>query len=118
MNDLRDKRILYVEDDEMIRKTVGQFLRRRCKEVLEAANGIEGIKIFMDSDPDIIVTDIEMPLMNGLYMIEKIMEVNKGKPIIITTAYNDLEHTSPHARATIIKPIKKELLIDALINCD
>lgn len=117
MEILKARRILYVEDDEMIRKTVSQFLRRRCKEVLEAANGMEGFEIFKLYDPDIIVTDIEMPIMNGLDMIEKIIGMNNGKPIIVTTAYNDSKHMSPFARATIIKPIKKELLIEALVNC-
>ncbi|MBF0317081.1 MAG: response regulator [Nitrospirae bacterium] len=113
----KDKRLLYVEDDEIIRVNIAHFLRRRFKEVTEAENGRQGLNLYSPGTYDIVITDIEMPIMNGLKMIDKILEIDSTQRIIITTGYNDDEHKSKKACVNIIKPIIRETLLIELYRC-
>ncbi len=88
---LSDIRLLYVEDDEDIAEEISFFLKRRVKELYVAKDGQEGMELFTKYRPDVVVTDIQMPKMNGLEMIGKIREIDTGIPIIITSAYNDTD---------------------------
>ena len=65
---LKDLRILYVEDEDDVRRNAVEYLKRIAKEVLEAKDGKEAIKVWADEKPDIIITDISMPRLNGLDM--------------------------------------------------
>lgn len=114
---LKNIEILYVEDDELAREAVAKFLRRRCKEVYEADNGKTGLELYEKHRPDVVVTDVAMPIMNGLDMLNKILKIKESQPIIIVTAYNDDDHRSDRARLNMIKPIVKEDLLDAIIGC-
>ena len=65
---LRELTLLYVEDEEEIREQLSRFLRRRVGTLYTAANGKEGLEMFRQHQPDLVITDIEMPIMNGLEM--------------------------------------------------
>ncbi|MBF0344903.1 MAG: diguanylate cyclase [Nitrospirae bacterium] len=101
--------ILYVEDEEIIRNSVARFLKRRIKEIYLATNGREGIEMFKLNQPDIVVTDIRMPIMNGLDMAGEIKTINDETPVIITTAYNDEEYFLKAIDIGIDKYIKKPI---------
>ena len=81
--------ILYVEDDLDISEEISYFLKSQVSTFYLATNGEEGLALFKEFSPDIIITDIQMPKMNGLDMIEKIREENSDIPIIITSAFNE-----------------------------
>lgn len=83
--------VLYVEDEDEIRNVLARSLQRITKEVYLATNGIEGVEAFKKNSPDIVITDIKMPLMDGLAMSKEIKELNQSVPIIITTAFSDKE---------------------------
>lgn len=114
---LKATSILYVEDHELVRTSLAQLLRRRCREVFEAGNGEEGLELYRQHCPDIVVTDVEMPVMNGLEMIDLILRMNTTQPIIITTGYNDDDHKSDKVCANLVKPIEKDELLSAIIFC-
>ncbi|MBF0464329.1 MAG: response regulator [Nitrospirae bacterium] len=116
---LKTLTVLYVEDDPHIRGTVARFLKRRVAFVYEAQNGKEGLDIYIANEPaiDIVITDIQMPVMDGMAMIEKIQKTGKSQPIIITTAYNDEQHTSDTVCRNIIKPINLEYLAESILYC-
>lgn len=82
------KTILIVEDDKLFRESVGAMLRGEGHQVTEATNGQEGYDTALAGQPDLIITDIRMPEMDGLVMVEKIREDEWGKkvPIIILTS--------------------------------
>ncbi|MBF0338336.1 MAG: diguanylate cyclase [Nitrospirae bacterium] len=101
--------ILYVEDEEIIRTNVARFLKRRIKELYLATNGKEGIDLFRLKNPDIVVTDIRMPVMNGLDMAGEIKAINDDCPVIITTAYNDEEYFLKAIDIGVDKYIKKPI---------
>ncbi len=114
---IKDLRILYVEDDSIVREGIARFIRRRCKEVHVAENGKEGLELFKNTRPDIVITDVAMPVMDGLDMIKRIFEINEDQPIIITTAYNDSDHRSEKVCTNLIKPIVKEELLAEIARC-
>ncbi len=88
---LKDIRLLYVEDNKDISEEIAFFLKRRVKELFKVENGQEGMELFVKYRPDVVVTDIQMPKMNGLEMIGKIREIDAEVPVIITSAYNDTD---------------------------
>ncbi|MBF0519365.1 MAG: response regulator [Nitrospirae bacterium] len=114
---LKDITVLYVEDDAIVRIIIAKFMRRRCKAVFEAENGKAGVELYKQHEVDIVVTDLEMPVMNGFEMIGHILKIEREQPIIITTGYNDDEHTVIEACKHIIKPIDEEKLLNAIIDC-
>ena len=86
--------LLYVEDDETIREGFIHILKRIIKKtIIVAENGKEGLEKYSLYKPDVIITDIQMPKMNGLEMIEQIRKEDKDVQIIITTAFNDIQYT-------------------------
>jgi CheY-like chemotaxis protein len=64
-----------------------------------------------------VVTDLEMPVMNGMEMIRRIRALDDRIPIIITTAYDDEAHSCPEANRVIIKPIMFNELLDTIMEC-
>jgi signal transduction histidine kinase len=118
---LKTLTVLYVEDDASAREPAAKFLRRRVGTVITAANGVKGLEAFRTHPVDILVTDILMPEMDGLAMVEEIRKVQEHLPIIVTTAF---ERTDYLIRAIelsvdkyVLKPIASERLVGALLDC-
>lgn len=102
-------RLLYVEDEPLIRERVVSKLASRFKEVLQAANGAEGIELYEKHRPDIIVTDAMMPHMNGIEMIRTIRERDKEVKIVLLTALGDINKLSEAINAGIDGYVMKPL---------
>lgn len=84
-------KVLYVEDELDIQKITSDVLQSVCKEIICANNGVEAIELFEShGDFDIIVTDINMPKMDGITLIKKIREKDSTFPITITTAHTEV----------------------------
>jgi two-component system, cell cycle response regulator len=88
---LKNISILYVEDESDVREFTSKLLASLLKNVFAAENGQEGLDLYKENinNIDLIVTDINMPKMNGITMCEKIRELNKEIPIVVTSAHND-----------------------------
>lgn len=107
--------ILYVEDEKFTRMLVKKLLEKEELFVHEAANGVLGLKKFLEVKPDLVITDLAMPEMDGFEMISKIREYNLNIPIIITTAYREeAERVCNMVNACIYKPIIKDDLLHAI----
>lgn len=106
-----DLKLLYIEDDENIRTIFESFFRRRISDVYTAINGQDGFILFKELKPDLIVTDIEMPLLDGISMIKKIRELDENIPIIVTSAHSDKDYLmnliNLNVTRFVIKPIDK-----------
>lgn len=117
-NILKNFSILYVEDDASIREGLTDFLRRRSNCVYTAENGSEGLKAFVEYSPDIVVTDILMPVMDGLSMAQEIKRLNRDTPIIITTAFNEtdlfLKAIEIGVDKYVLKPLERNKLLQAI----
>lgn len=86
---LKEVTVLFVEDEADIREHLASILKRRVNALYTAVNGKEGIERFAEHKPDIVVTDITMPVMNGLEMAERIKKIDGQVPVIVITAYNE-----------------------------
>jgi two-component system, OmpR family, response regulator VanR len=117
-NMLKNFTVLYVEDDNIVRKNAVEYLSRIAKEVIQAKDGKEAITLYKTYKPDIIITDINMPRLNGIDMASYIRGEDKNVQIIIATAHSDTDYLLRAVELQlvkyIIKPITKEKLIEAL----
>lgn len=85
--------ILLIDDDESFGETLEIFLGGLGCKILRANNGKKGIEIFEHEHPDLVITDFKMPLMNGLQVIEQVKKSSSTVPIIMLTAFDDMEST-------------------------
>lgn len=97
-------KILYAEDEDIIREAVGKALGRVYGEIILCENGADAFKAFFDHSPDIVLSDIEMPVMNGKEFVSKIKE-RSSVPCVILTAYKDPEYLVACADETLFKPV-------------
>lgn len=117
-------KILIVDDEEVIRKGLCSMIKNSMIEefeFLEASNGKEAIEIVGKSKPDIIFTDIRMPYVNGLELIEWITKNIEAPPInVILSGYEDFKYAKEAirygVREYLLKPIDKQKVIELLTD--
>lgn len=114
----RAARILYVEDELIVRATMHKMLQSRYSTIYLADNGKEGLELFRTHRPDVVITDARMPGMDGLAMSKAIRAEDPNVPIIFVTAYEDVDFIEQTRQLgmtlTITKPILIGMLMDAL----
>jgi len=110
--------LLFVDDDEIIRTNYSAGLQKDFPTVYLASNGQEAFEIYTHKNIDIIISDLDMPIMDGVALVQKIRQTNKKIPIILLTSYSDsqtlLSVVDQKITAYLIKPIKKLELKSAL----
>ncbi len=110
--------LLYVEDEEGIRKNITEILKHFFKDTFVAKNAKEAYNLYETKRPDLIITDIKMPNETGIELIKKIRKRDSKVRVIITSAYTDLEYmleaTELHLVKYIVKPITEQKLFEAL----
>lgn len=87
---LEEFTLLYVEDNKDSQRAMKELLKNEVKELYQAYDGKEGFTLFLEKEPDIIITDINMPLESGLEMSKKIKEVSPDQIIILLTSLSDI----------------------------
>ena len=125
-NFLKYINVLYVEDESDVRELTSNILSKFLNNVVQAENGKEGLELFQkhnntpDSEfkIDLIITDINMPKMNGLEMIREIHNFDYSIPTVITTAHSDADFLKEaiqlRVRGYVTKPLKINDLIDTI----
>jgi DNA-binding NtrC family response regulator len=108
-------RILVVDDEELIRESIGFLLRKEGFTVEEAANGREAYKKILAEPFDIVLTDLEMPKMKGLELLEKISQLSPQTLVLIITAYGSLETAITALRHGAVDYILKPVEFDELL---
>jgi len=113
--------ILFVEDDLEIQKNMSKILSLLCNKVYVASNGLEAYEIFTNNVIHIIITDYEMPFINGYDLVLKIREISQNIPIIILSNYTDKEKLLKciplNLTSYLEKPIIYEKLLETLQLC-
>ena len=116
-----DISMLYVEDERVTREQVSRILQRIVTDLYICENGREALDIYLDKRPDIILTDIMMPLMNGLELAREIRKLNRDSQIIMLTAYSDTEYLveciSLGVNQYVQKPVDFAQLTSAIESC-
>ena len=102
-------KLLYVEDDAVSRLSVTELLDNFFDDVTVAIDGEDGLKKFKENDFDIILSDINMPKLNGVDMLTQIRKLDKDVSVVFLTANNDNEYLADAIRLSvdsfIIKPL-------------
>ncbi|EPJ0811753.1 butyrate response regulator transcription factor BumR [Campylobacter jejuni] len=108
--------ILVVEDEVKTRESMINILSERFSKVIGAQNGDEGLKKFKKFKPDLVITDIAMPIMDGLDMAREIKEISDDAPIVVLSAYSEKERLLRSIDIGIDKYLIKPVDIEELFK--
>lgn len=118
---LKTLTLLYAEDEEGIRKNIADSLRYYFKDVFEASNGEEAYLLYKEKAPNIIFSDIHMPVLDGIEFIKRIRQNDRITPVVMITAHTDKEYllqaVELHMEKYLVKPIELDLLFEVLAQC-
>ena len=114
----KELKVLYVEDDENLRLETTKIIERIFEKVDVASDGVDGFNAFTSTHYDLVITDIEMPRVDGIEMSRNIRAINKDTPIVVVSAYSNTDYFMDAIAIGIdyyiLKPIKMPRLIDTL----
>lgn len=120
-NIIKAESILYVEDDPSVQEPMSEILNYYCDTLYVASDGKEGLEFFKKYSPQIIVTDILLPYIDGMEMSKQIKQINEEVPIILLSAHNEIEYYKQALELKIesylIKPIVLKVLEHKLLSC-
>lgn len=120
-NSYKNIKILYVEDDEIARENGVEYLQNFFETIYEASDAIVALQLYEKYKPNIIITDIQMPKLNGLEFVKKIRQKDKKTQIIIITAFCDKDYLLKAIELQLvkylIKPVKEKEFEEALFLC-
>ncbi len=108
-------RILVVDDEQIIRDSISFILKKEGYTIEEAANGKAALDKITEQPYDVVITDIEMPVMQGIELLERVMQISPQTIVIIITAYGSLETAIAALRAGASDYILKPLEFDELL---
>lgn len=113
--------LLYVEDNEGLRVKAERLIKKVFSDVITASNGEEGYLLFQKHKPQIVLTDIRMPKVDGIEMIDMIKKIEPSTKFIITSAFDDKEYLLKAIHSGVFeylkKPVKVDELVDTLLRC-
>ena len=118
LNYLKSLTLLCVEDNKTTQLIYNSIFKNLVKEIICAYDGEEGYKYFIENNIDLIICDYDMPVLNGLDMIDKIRKINKKIPIILVSAIEDIDVIVKALQLNVNnflkKPIKTQDVIQAI----
>lgn len=111
--------ILFVEDEELLRSGVQELLEMHDFTVIGAADGLEALHWIYETNVDLVITDLVMPVMNGVDFIARLTKTHPDLPVIVVSGSGTALKTClgvdsidvPGARASFLKPFKSEALV-------
>ena len=115
--------LLFVEDDTMVCMAIGRMIARQFPDitVYTAENGQIGLELFKEHTPEIVITDINMPVMDGIEMAGKIRLIKADTKIIVLTGYSDKNYMERFSEIGfddyIVKPVDFRKLFAAIEKC-
>ena len=108
-------KLLFVEDDIAFSYIIKNSLELSGKyEIQTASNGIEGLEIYQIFRPDVIVADIEMPVLDGMEMVKRIRDRNESIPILLATGQTNVQNVLEGYKLNIDNFIKKPYIPEEL----
>ena len=115
---LKQHTILYAEDDKALQQNTQEYLKRYFQEVYVASDGDEALACYIQKQPHVVMLDIDMPFMDGLQVAKIIRESNSEVPILMLTAFTDVEKllkaTELNLCKYLVKPVRASAFKEAL----
>lgn len=109
-------KVLYIEDSQESRDQSLKLMDNFFSNITVAVNGKDGLDLFLNNSFDLIISDLNMPIMHGTEMIEKIRLEDKTIPIIVTTAHNEITFKNDVSKLNITEYLIKPLNFDMFIQ--
>ena len=114
------EKILIIDDDVALRETLRIYLNDFGYEIILAENGRQGIDLFNSKHPDLIISDVKLPDIDGMNVLKEIVKIEKNLPVIMITAYEDISITikaiQQGAYDILEKPLEKERLKSIIVR--
>jgi len=111
------KTILIVEDDEDLREIYKEILELYDYDVQIAFNGLEGVELYKEKKPSLVIMDVDMPVLDGYNAFKQIKEIDNNANVIMVTGFSDNEPRSKEAiKLGLIKIISKPLGVNDLLD--
>jgi serine phosphatase RsbU (regulator of sigma subunit) len=122
MNNHNVKTVLVIEDEPIIRQAIADFLEDCDYRVIQAEHGRRGLELFREHTPDVVLTDLRMPLMGGREVLAVLNEEFPETPVIVVSGVGDIRDAidAVHLGAWdyIIKPVQDlEIIVHAIERC-
>ncbi len=116
----KNLKLLYVEDDDVARNSTSEMLGNFFCDITTAIDGQDALDKFHNSTFDLILSDINMPKLDGITLLKEIREVNTNIPVLFLSAHNEksyyLDATKLGLDGYILKPIELDQLVLNLTN--
>lgn len=116
------KKILIADDEELVRASLSRYIQNHCpffEEILQADNGGTAVEMILANTPDVIILDVQMPVLTGIDVMRKIEESGLNPIVIILSGYNEFKYAQQAmhygAKEYLMKPVKATDLV-AVIN--
>ncbi|MGD9238084.1 MAG: response regulator, partial [Desulfobacterales bacterium] len=109
-----ENKILLVDDEKDIREILSLALVDMGYTVMEAENGVEALRIFKETQPALVLTDIKMPGMDGIELLQKIKRENPEVEVVMITGHGDMDLAIKSLKFEATDFITKPINVDAL----
>jgi YesN/AraC family two-component response regulator len=117
-NVTKNMSLLYVEDNRYLSKANMQLFEDIFLQVDLAEDGKSGLGLYQQNSYDLVIADINLPKMNGLIMLEAILNTNANQPVIVVSAYSEIEYLSKLQELKIeyflTKPVNSKKIISSI----
>ncbi|MAD41803.1 MAG: DNA-binding response regulator, partial [Arcobacter sp.] len=100
-------KILYVEDDDIARENGVEYLENYFENIYEASDALTALKLYEKHQPDIIITDIQMPKLNGLEFVQRIRKTDSKTQVIVISAFSDKDYLLKAIELQLVKYLIK-----------
>jgi two-component system response regulator YesN len=117
---LKEAAVLFVEDEPFLRKSMGAWLARKVGGAICAEHGADALKILAANKIDLLLTDLRMPVMDGIALIKRIEKISARPRVILVTGFNDPALQGAlklDIDAVVEKPIDRGELLRIMQRC-
>ncbi|MBW2733688.1 MAG: response regulator [Deltaproteobacteria bacterium] len=111
----RRSKILLIDDEPLVREELGELLQEEGFEVLSGSDGQEGLNLFRQHQPDLVITDVRMPRIDGLTLIRTLRRESPTTPVTVITGHGNESMAIDALRAGVVDFLKKPVRIDDLL---
>ena len=111
---MNEKKLLVVDDDSLIRRSLGEMLRHEGYTVFEAATAAEALKIVASANPSLVITDFNMPQVDGMQLLRELRARKPDLPVVLVTGYGTVEQAVEAMKNGAYDYVSKPVLDDEM----